>query len=39
MNNDSISEILESIIKDADNKTKARAFCKEVQRLGKKYGL
>lgn len=39
MNDDSIIEILESIIKDSDDKIKARAFCKDVQRLGKKYGL
>lgn len=39
MQNDSISKILESIIKDADDKTKARRFCRDVQALGKKYEL
>lgn len=27
MRNDSISEIVESVLKNVDNKTKARAFC------------
>lgn len=39
MRNDSISEIVESVLKNADNKTKARAFCRDIQRLGRKYGL
>lgn len=39
MKEDSIVDIVESIISKADDKTKARNFCKEVQRLGKKYNL
>lgn len=35
MRNDSISEIVESVLKNVDNKTKARVFCRDVQRLGR----